>query len=262
MGEWCALARWMLCVCVSPSGRRYPFVDSRRFEEPEPGKMDRASRATRGLTCSNLIGFPHTRVPEPSVAEKTRQPNTSRGSPHWLGSPREATRNVMFRVVSASAMILALVLAAFIAPGSCARPVPAGHHAATHRVASPTQRQQETRGDDPRPLVGVLSQPRYWTGAPDAPGGYIAASYVKWLEAAGARAVPILYTDSNITIQRKLSAVNGVLLPGGDSDISPGTSLRAAGERASCASPWPRLRAGRCIRCGAPAWASNFWRWR
>uniref|UniRef100_A0A7S0KL14 folate gamma-glutamyl hydrolase n=1 Tax=Micromonas pusilla TaxID=38833 RepID=A0A7S0KL14_MICPS len=147
-----------------------------------------------------------------------------------MGSPREATRNVMFRVVSASAMILALVLAAFIAPGSCARPVPAGHHAATHRVASPTQRQQETRGDDPRPLVGVLSQPRYWTGAPDAPGGYIAASYVKWLEAAGARAVPILYTDSNITIQRKLSAVNGVLLPGGDSDISPGTSLRAAGE--------------------------------
>ena len=127
-------------------------------------------------------------------------------------------------------MILALVLAAFIAPGSCARPVPAGHHPATHRIASPQPRQQETHGDDPRPLVGVLSQPRYWTGAPDAPGGYIAASYVKWLEAAGARAVPILYTDSNETIHRKLSAVNGVLLPGGDSDISPGTSLRAAGE--------------------------------
>ena len=143
---------------------------------------------------------------------------------------REATRKVMFRAVSASAMILALVLAAFIAPGSCARPVPAGHHPATHRVASPQPRQQETHGDDPRPLVGVLSQPRYWTGAPDAPGGYIAASYVKWLEAAGARAVPILYNDSNITFHRKLSAVNGMLLPGGDSDISPGTSLRAAGE--------------------------------
>lgn len=136
----------------------------------------------------------------------------------------------MFRAVSASAMILALVLAAFIAPGSCARPVPAGHHPATHRIASPQPRQKETHGDDPRPLVGVLSQPRYWTGAPDAPGGYIAASYVKWLEAAGARAVPILYTDSNETIHGKLSAVNGVLLPGGDSDISPGTSLRAAGE--------------------------------
>ena len=120
---------------------------------------------------------------------------------------REATRNVMFRAVSASAMILALVLAAFIAPGSCARPVPAGHHPATHRIASPQPRQKETHGDDPRPLVGVLSQPRYWTGAPDAPGGYIAASYVKWLEAAGARAVPILYTDSNETIHGKLSAV-------------------------------------------------------
>ena len=87
--------------------------------------------------------------------------------------------------------------------------------------------------------------PRYWTGAPDAPGGYIAASYVKWLEAAGARAVPILYTDSNETIHGKLSAVNGVLLPGGDSDISPGTSLRAAGE--SVVRESMAAAAGRCI---------------
>jgi hypothetical protein len=68
----------------------------------------------------------------------------------------------------------------------------------------------------PRPLIGILSQPKYWTGAPAAPGGYIAASYVKYLEAAGARAVPILFNEANTaTLARKFAAVNGVLLPGG-----------------------------------------------
>ena len=132
----------------------------------------------------------------------------------------------MVRAVAAAAMLLAIVLSALVAPGSCARPVPADHVAPNLPHASSLKSE-----GDPRPLVGVLSQPKYWTGAPDAPGGYIAASYVKWLEAAGARAVPILHTDPNSTIDRKLSGLNGVLLPGGDSDISRGTSLRAAGER-------------------------------
>lgn len=78
----------------------------------------------------------------------------------------------------------------------------------------------------PRPLIGILSQP--WSGTEEATGGYIAASYVKAIEAAGARAVPIGFNESSSTLRRKLAAVNGVLLPGGDSDISPGTLLRAA----------------------------------
>lgn len=82
-----------------------------------------------------------------------------------------------------------------------------------------------------RPLIGVLSQPPYWEGAPAAPRGYIAASYVKWLETAGARAVPIWYDEPNATLDAKLAAVNGVLLPGGDSDVSRGTPLRATAER-------------------------------
>jgi gamma-glutamyl hydrolase len=48
-----------------------------------------------------------------------------------------------------------------------------------------------------RPIIGILSQP----GDP-APEGYsyIAASYVKWVESAGARVIPIEFdlTDSEI----------------------------------------------------------------
>ena len=48
----------------------------------------------------------------------------------------------------------------------------------------------------PRPLIGILSQPKYWKGMEEAAGGYIAASYVKYVEAAGARAVPIRFDQA------------------------------------------------------------------
>jgi gamma-glutamyl hydrolase len=41
-----------------------------------------------------------------------------------------------------------------------------------------------------RPIIGILSQPG--DPAPDG-ASYIAASYVKWVESAGARVVPIEY---------------------------------------------------------------------
>eukprot|EP00798_Chlamydomonas_sp_ICE-L_P016022 gene16022-22160_t len=89
-----------------------------------------------------------------------------------------------------------------------------------------------------RPVIGILSQP----GSP-APEdmSYIAASYVKWVEAAGARVVPILFdmTDDVIKaagarvvpilfdmtddeIKARFKAVNAVLLPGGGAKLSPG----------------------------------------
>ncbi|MEW5313388.1 MAG: hypothetical protein WDW38_004959 [Sanguina aurantia] len=70
-----------------------------------------------------------------------------------------------------------------------------------------------------RPMIGILSQP----GEP-APKGmsYIAASYIKWVESAGARAVPILYDMSEQEIKRRFSLVNGILLPGGGANLSPG----------------------------------------
>ncbi|GFR43452.1 hypothetical protein Agub_g4535 [Astrephomene gubernaculifera] len=70
-----------------------------------------------------------------------------------------------------------------------------------------------------RPIIGILSQP----GDP-APDGqsYIAASYVKWLESAGARVVPIFYDMTYDQIDRRFAVINGLLLPGGGATLEPG----------------------------------------
>lgn len=70
-----------------------------------------------------------------------------------------------------------------------------------------------------RPIIGILTQP----GQP-APKGmsYIAASYIKWVEAAGARAMPIFFDDSPEDVRHIFSIVNGVLIPGGGAVLSPG----------------------------------------
>merc|ERR1712236_93029 len=73
-----------------------------------------------------------------------------------------------------------------------------------------------------RPIIGILSQRiddsldqilpenhNYTT--------YIAASYVKWVEAAGARAVPVVVTSQQSNMedyQQIFSGVNGILIPG------------------------------------------------
>ncbi len=70
-----------------------------------------------------------------------------------------------------------------------------------------------------RPLIGILSQ-----GGTPAPKGYsyIAASYVKFVEAAGARAVPILHDMDPEEVTRRFNAVNGILIPGGSQDLRSG----------------------------------------
>ena len=70
-----------------------------------------------------------------------------------------------------------------------------------------------------RPLIGILSQGG--TPAPDH-YSYIAASYIKFVEAAGARAVPILHDMEADEVIRRFNAVNGVLIPGGSQDLRAG----------------------------------------
>jgi gamma-glutamyl hydrolase len=41
------------------------------------------------------------------------------------------------------------------------------------------------------------------------------AAYVKFLEAAGARVIPILYDEPMASLINKLERVNGILFPGG-----------------------------------------------
>ncbi|CAD6333206.1 unnamed protein product [Miscanthus lutarioriparius] len=69
-----------------------------------------------------------------------------------------------------------------------------------------------------RPVIGIVSHPG------DGAGGrisnttvtsYIAASYVKFIEAGGARVIPIIYNEPEEHLLERLSLVNGVLFTGG-----------------------------------------------
>lgn len=48
---------------------------------------------------------------------------------------------------------------------------------------------------------------------------YIASSYVKYIEMAGAQVVPIFYKLSQADLKLQLSQINGVLFPGGGMDL-------------------------------------------
>jgi len=67
-----------------------------------------------------------------------------------------------------------------------------------------------------RPIIGILDQDLV-----KKESTYIAASYVKWIESAGARVVPLFYEKwSTQTMEKMLGNINGVLFPGGGVSIS------------------------------------------
>eukprot|EP00873_Tetraselmis_striata_P040536 jgi/Tetstr1/460800/TSEL_000556.t1 len=68
-----------------------------------------------------------------------------------------------------------------------------------------------------RPLVGIVSQ-----GALLPNQSYIAASYVKFIEMAGGRAVPFTHDMTEDEIAERFNQVNGILLPGGGAILEPG----------------------------------------
>jgi hypothetical protein len=69
-----------------------------------------------------------------------------------------------------------------------------------------------------RPVIGVLTQPT--TGNFTKYGAkYIAASYVKYLESAGARVVPVQHDATQEDLNNYFNYLNGILFPGGDSNL-------------------------------------------
>ncbi|CAM6089037.1 unnamed protein product [Calypogeia fissa] len=87
-----------------------------------------------------------------------------------------------------------------------------------------------------RPLIGILSQPgdgdgykivNSWTTDP-AHISYIAASYVKFVEAGGARVVPLIYNEPEEILKKKFGAINGILFPGGDASLQDGPFYQIA----------------------------------
>merc|ERR1711962_829360 len=86
-----------------------------------------------------------------------------------------------------------------------------------------------------RPIIGVLSQELDEELMRKLPKGhnftaYIAASYVKWVESGGARAVPILIGQSEQYYRKLFDGLNGLLLPGGSAPLTgPGGYAEVGG---------------------------------
>ncbi|XP_019233050.1 PREDICTED: gamma-glutamyl hydrolase 2-like [Nicotiana attenuata] len=77
-------------------------------------------------------------------------------------------------------------------------------------------------GPDPtlnyRPVIGIVSHPGDGASGRLNNGtdvSYIAASYVKFAEMAGARVIPLIYTEPPEILNQKLNLVNGVIFTGG-----------------------------------------------
>ncbi|KAL2943274.1 Gamma-glutamyl hydrolase 2 [Bienertia sinuspersici] len=69
-----------------------------------------------------------------------------------------------------------------------------------------------------RPVIGIVSHPGDGASGRLKNGthvSYIAASYVKFVESAGARVIPLVYTEPIDVLLSKLELVNGVLFTGG-----------------------------------------------
>ncbi|KAK1349803.1 Folate gamma-glutamyl hydrolase [Heracleum sosnowskyi] len=69
-----------------------------------------------------------------------------------------------------------------------------------------------------RPVIGILSHPGDGASGRlnnDTNASYIAASYVKFVESAGARVIPFIYNEPSHVLQQKLELVNGFLFTGG-----------------------------------------------
>merc|ERR1712013_26179 len=87
-----------------------------------------------------------------------------------------------------------------------------------------------------RPIIGIVSQTIHPELDAILPPGhnyttYIASSYIKWVEAAGARAVPVI-VENEVTseeyYQKLFSGLNGLLIPGGAVSIFDGGYAEAS----------------------------------
>lgn len=101
-----------------------------------------------------------------------------------------------------------------------------------------------------RPIIGILTNPNQNPDFP-APTSYASAGYVKWLEAAGARVVPLAWDLPLPVLAKQLEYINGALFMGGGNDIvNPDGSWNAFGlagqlifntsvQRAAHGEVWP-----------------------
>ncbi|KAM7390147.1 hypothetical protein PAMA_008359 [Pampus argenteus] len=77
-----------------------------------------------------------------------------------------------------------------------------------------------------RPVIGILAQDI--RSPPPGKTSYIAASYVKYLESAGARVVPIMIDQTEEEYKTLFNSINGVLFPGGGANLTSSGYYRSA----------------------------------
>ncbi|XP_075600116.1 gamma-glutamyl hydrolase [Balearica regulorum gibbericeps] len=94
-------------------------------------------------------------------------------------------------------------------------------------AASVVLRGRQVEGNE-RPIIGILSQECHFEKFHRFGRSYIAASYVKFLESAGARVVPIRLNLSDEEYDKIFHSINGVLFPGGGVDLKTSEYSRVA----------------------------------
>ncbi|XP_015267192.1 PREDICTED: gamma-glutamyl hydrolase [Gekko japonicus] len=78
-----------------------------------------------------------------------------------------------------------------------------------------------------RPILGILAQETDKSFQKHG-SSYIAASYVKFIESAGARVVPIRLNRSDEEYNKIFHSINGILYPGGGADLKTSEFSRVA----------------------------------
>ena len=76
-----------------------------------------------------------------------------------------------------------------------------------------------------RPTIGVVTMAnedkKLFTGIPNTDNTtYVAASYIKLIEAGGGRAVPLIADMPEEDLRKVIQSINGVILSGGDGDLA------------------------------------------
>uniref|UniRef100_A0A8D0L701 folate gamma-glutamyl hydrolase n=1 Tax=Sphenodon punctatus TaxID=8508 RepID=A0A8D0L701_SPHPU len=84
------------------------------------------------------------------------------------------------------------------------------------------------RAKNDRPILGVLAQESKYNKFQKFGSSYIAASYVKFLESAGARVVPIRLKLSDEEYDKIFQSINGILYPGGGASLVTSEYSRVA----------------------------------
>jgi gamma-glutamyl hydrolase len=100
-----------------------------------------------------------------------------------------------------------------------------GRDSLSSRQQRQQQRQQQqqqhahTRRLNPRPIVGIMTLPTQHLGVELQTRSYIDAGYVKFVEQAGARVVPIHFDATEAELKLAFDRVNGILFTGGATDL-------------------------------------------